>query len=188
MVTTEFLEGFEDVPLGDDIVTGVTRSGIRFRPESPVSDSSASTEYSFQASSPTSVAFSDPNPYNWAMADHEWSSHKGMRRFSGVVGTIEVDDFIQEFDSWCDIQAMRSKDFTPFIAWKSLFQHLEGAPMDDYHDFRWKYTAEIDLWRLYWSPNYFSLTSAVHVETPSSPSDRGASPRFNPIAEFFQLM
>jgi len=23
--------------------------------------------------------------------------------------------------------------FSPFLAWKGLFQHLEGPPMDDYH-------------------------------------------------------
>jgi hypothetical protein len=25
---------------------------------------------------------------------------------------------------------------TPFMAWKGLFQHLEGSPMDDFHEFR----------------------------------------------------
>ncbi len=25
--------------------------------------------------------------------------------------------------------------FTPFMAWNDLFQHLEGSPMDDYHEF-----------------------------------------------------
>jgi len=26
--------------------------------------------------------------------------------------------------------------FSPFLAWKGLFQHLEGPLMDDYHEFR----------------------------------------------------
>ncbi len=58
-------------------------------------------------------------------------------RYLGVVGTIELDDFIQKFDSWCDMQQLRNPQlFTPFMAWKGLFQHLEGLPMDDYHEFK----------------------------------------------------
>ena len=27
---------------------------------------------------------------------------RGPRRYSGAVGTIELDDFMEEFDAWCD--------------------------------------------------------------------------------------
>ncbi len=33
--------------------------------------------------------------------------------------------------------------FTPFIAWKGSFQHLEGAPMDDYHKSKHAYVDKI---------------------------------------------
>ncbi|OAE28330.1 hypothetical protein AXG93_2490s1200 [Marchantia polymorpha subsp. ruderalis] len=88
-----------------------------------------------------------------------YGAAKGPRRYSGAVGTIELDDFIQEFDTWCDMQFLRNPTlFTPFFAWKGLFQHLEGPPMDDYHEFGREYAAEIDAWRRHWSPNYSSIT------------------------------
>jgi hypothetical protein len=33
--------------------------------------------------------------------------------------------------------------FTPFIAWKGLFQHLEGLLMDDYHEFKCAHEVQI---------------------------------------------
>jgi hypothetical protein len=35
------------------------------------------------------------------------------------------------------MQMLRNaKLVSPFLAWKGLFQHLEGPSMDDYHEFR----------------------------------------------------
>jgi hypothetical protein len=74
-------------------------------------------------------------PLIWDM-DGDSGAMKGPRRYSGVVGIIELEDFIQEFDSWCNMQMLRNaRLFSPFLAWKGLFQHLEGPPMDDYHEF-----------------------------------------------------
>jgi hypothetical protein len=50
--------------------------------------------------------------------------------------------------------------FTPFMAWKGLFQHSKGPPMDDYHEFRHANEIQIE-WRLYWSLNYFSITKGI---------------------------
>jgi len=73
-----------------------------------------------------------------------YGATKGPRQYSGAVGTIELDDFIQEFDNWCDMQQMHNMQlFTPFKAWKGLFQHLEGPPMDDYHEFRCAHEIQI---------------------------------------------
>lgn len=103
-----------------------------------------------------------------------YGANKGPRRYSGAVGTLDLDDFIQEFDSWCDLQQMRnSKLFTPFMAWKGLFQHLEGPPMDDYHEFRKTYAFEIEEWRTHWSPDYDSVTSGMARQNAASTS--GAS-------------
>ncbi len=40
-----------------------------------------------------------------------------------------------------------AKLFSPFLAWKGLFQHLEGPLMDDYHEFRRDHAIEIEEWR-----------------------------------------
>jgi hypothetical protein len=41
-------------------------------------------------------------PLIWDM-DGGFGAMKGPRCYSGAVGTIELEDFIQEFDSWCDM-------------------------------------------------------------------------------------
>jgi hypothetical protein len=47
---------------------------------------------------------------------------KGPRRYLGAMGTIELEDFIQEFDSWYDMQMLLSaRLFSPFLAGKALF-------------------------------------------------------------------
>jgi hypothetical protein len=47
------------------------------------------------------------------------------------------------------------------MAWKGLFQHLEGPPMDDYHEFKCAHEIQIEEWELYWSPNYVSITKGI---------------------------
>ncbi len=47
---------------------------------------------------PSSIAA----PLIWDM-DGGSGAMKGPRLYSGAVGTIELEDFIQEFDSWCDM-------------------------------------------------------------------------------------
>jgi hypothetical protein len=60
-------------------------------------------------------------PLLWDM-DEMYGATKGPRMLSGAVGTIDLDDFIQEFDMWCDLQTLQNATwFTPFIAWKCLF-------------------------------------------------------------------
>ncbi len=74
--------------------------------------------------------------------------HEGPLTLLRSVGTIELEDFIQEFDSLCDMQMLcNAKLFSPFLAWKGLFQHLEGPQMDDYHEFRRDHATEIEEWR-----------------------------------------
>jgi len=51
--------------------------------------------------------------------------------------------------------------FTPFMAWKGLFQHLEGLTMDDFHVFKCAHKIEIEEWQLYWSPNYVYITRGI---------------------------
>jgi hypothetical protein len=50
-----------------------------------------------------------------------WTT-KNPHQYSGLIGTIELNDFIQEFDDWCDMQQMCNPQlFTNFMAWTSLF-------------------------------------------------------------------
>jgi hypothetical protein len=109
------------------------------------------------------------------------------------VGTIKLEDFIHEFDSWCDMQMLRNAIlFSPFLAWKGLFQHLEGPSMDDYHEFRRDHAVEIKEWRQHWSPSYLFITHGGVVSGGTTmPSTFSMSthvvppPSFNPITEFF---
>ena len=74
--------------------------------------------------------------------------------------------------------------------------------MDDYHEFRRDFDAEIESWRQYWSPGYVSITlggvgaigaSGADAGTPAkavaSTSTVGGvtppPPSFNPMTEFF---
>jgi len=80
---------------------GVTRSGLRYRLPSPTSSVVEEDKVIVNNKSsilPSSIA----TPLNWDM-DGGSGAMKGPRRYSGAVGTIELEDFIQEFDSWCDM-------------------------------------------------------------------------------------
>jgi hypothetical protein len=118
---------------------------------------------------------------------------KGPRHYSGAVGTIELEDFIQEFDYWCDMQMLCNVIlFSPFLAWKGLFQHLEGPPMDDYHEFWKDYSDEIEVWRQHLSPSYVSIThggvdngGTITLSTPSISTHVVPPPPFNHVTELF---
>jgi hypothetical protein len=91
------------------------------------------------------------------------------------MGTIELEDFIQEFDSWCNMQMLHNtRLFSPFLAWKGLFQHLEGLPMDDYHEFRTDHAIEIEACKQHWSPSYAYIihggVASGRTTTLSTPS------------------
>ncbi len=133
---------------------GVTRSGLRYRLPSPTSSVVEEDEVIVDNKSSILISL----PLIWDM-DEGSGAMKGPRRYSRAMGTIELEDFIHEFDSWCDMQMLRNaKLFSPFLAWKGLFQHLEGPPMDDYHEFRRDHAVEIEAWRQHWSPSYVSIT------------------------------
>jgi hypothetical protein len=80
---------------------GVTCSGLRYRLPSPTS--SIVEEDEVIVNNKSSILPSNITaPLIWDM-DGGFGAMKGPRRYSGVVGTIELEDFIQEFDSWCDM-------------------------------------------------------------------------------------
>lgn len=95
---------------------------MRYWLPSPISPVVAEEDQSV-ADTESSVVISSgvPTPLIWDM-DGMYGAVKGPRRYSGAVGTIELD-FIHEFDTWCDMQFLRNPTlFTPFFAWKGLFQ------------------------------------------------------------------
>jgi hypothetical protein len=56
--------------------------------------------------------------------DDIYGTIKRPHQYSTTINTIELNDFIQEFGSWCDMQQIHNPQFfTPFMAWKALFQH-----------------------------------------------------------------
>jgi len=79
--------------------------------------------------------------FNWHIivvvhGGHVWN-YQGASSIFGVVDTIKLNDFIENFDMCCDMQWMDNLQlFTFFIAWKALFQHLKKTPMNDCHEFR----------------------------------------------------
>ncbi len=170
---------------------GVTRSGLRYRLLSPTSSVVEEDEVIVN-NKPSILPSSITAPLIWDMDGGSWAM-KGPRRYSGVMGTIEFEDFIQEFDSWCNMQMLRNaRLFSPFLAWKGLFQHLEGPPMDDYHEFRRDHAIEIEEWRQHWSPSYVSIThggvasgGTTTLSTPSTSTQVVPPTPFNPITEFF---
>ncbi len=125
---------------------GVTRSGLRYRLPSPTSlvvneDKVIMDNKSFILSSSIAALLI------WDM-DGGFGAMKGLQYYSGAMGTIELENFIQKFDSWCNMQMLRNaRLFSPFLAWKGLFQHLEGPPMEDYHEVRRDHVAEIETWK-----------------------------------------
>jgi hypothetical protein len=68
---------------------------------------------------------------------------RDVQRFSGAVGTIEVDDFKREFTMWCKLQKSRNTNFHPYMVWRALFGCLEGAPLADYGEFEAAHFTEI---------------------------------------------
>jgi hypothetical protein len=49
------------------------------------------------------------------MASPYGSGERGVRRFSGAAGTIEVEDFKREFSMWCEVQKSRNPNFNPYM-------------------------------------------------------------------------
>jgi len=84
-----------------NIVTrGFTKRGVWFRPSTPPSSSSWGNSLDFEIDfSPRFVTL----PLFWDM-EEMYGTTKGPCQYSRAVGTIEVDDFIQEFNNWCDMQ------------------------------------------------------------------------------------
>jgi hypothetical protein len=124
----------------------------------------------------------------------EW----GVRRFSGAVGTIEVEDFKREFTIWCEFQKSRNPDFNPYMVWRALFGCLEGAPLADYEKIEAANFTTVVAWRDFYAPNYADVfggnpnaasTSGKGKDKKEEETDKsvgeGQPPPFNPTTEFF---
>jgi hypothetical protein len=80
---------------------GVTRSGLKYQLPSPTS--SVIEEDEVIVDNKSSILISSiAAPLIWDM-DEGSGAMKGPQHYLGAVGTIELEDFIQEFDSWCDM-------------------------------------------------------------------------------------
>jgi hypothetical protein len=132
------------------------------------------------------------------MASPYGGGERGVRRFSGAAGTIEVEDFNREFTMWCELQKSRNPNFNPYMVWRALFGCLEGAPLADYGEFEAANFTAIVVWRDFYAPNYADVfggnptaasTSGKGKDKKEEETDKfvaeGQPPPFNPTAEFF---
>jgi hypothetical protein len=130
---------------------------------------------------------------------------RGVRRFSGAAGTIEVDDFKREFTMWYELQKSRNTNFHPYMVWRALFGCLEGASLADYGEFEAAHFTEIMAWRNYYAPDYADVFGGAPRVVDQSSTSRGKekkeegkseeeeqkpgdvvnSPPFNPTSQFF---
>jgi hypothetical protein len=132
------------------------------------------------------------------MASPYGGGERGVRRFSGAAGTIEVEDFKREFTMWCELQKSRNPNFNPYMVWRALFGCLEGAPLADYGEFEAANFTAVVAWRDFYAPNYADVfggnptaasTSGRGKDKKEEETERsvaeGQPPPFNPTAEFF---
>jgi hypothetical protein len=132
------------------------------------------------------------------MASPYGSGERGVRRFSGAAGTIEVEDFKREFTIWCELQKSRNPNFNPYMVWRALFGCLEGALLADYGEFEAANFTAVVAWRGFYAPKYANVfggnptaasTSGKGKNKKEEETDKsvaeGQPPPFNPTAEFF---
>jgi hypothetical protein len=91
------------------------------------------------------------------MASPNGGGERGVRRFSGAAGTIEVEDFKREFTMWCELQKSRNPNFNPYMVWRALFGCLEEAPLADYEEFEAANFTAVVAWRDFYAPNYANV-------------------------------
>jgi hypothetical protein len=103
------------------------------------------------------------------MASPYGGGERGVRRFSGAAGTIEVEDFKREFTMWCELQKSRNPNFNPYMVWRAFFGCLEGAPLADYGEFEAANSTAVVAWRNFYAPNY----ADVFVGNPTAVSTSG---------------
>jgi hypothetical protein len=88
-----------DLDFGNKFAEGFIRWGIWFRPPTPHT-------LSFEGNSSYSkvkLPLVKSVPFVWDMEDM-YGASKRPHQFLGAIDTIELDDFIQEFNTWCDMQ------------------------------------------------------------------------------------
>ena len=86
---------------------------------------------------------------------------KGVQRFSGTAGTIEVDDFKKELTMSCELHKSCNPNFNPYMVWKALFRCLEGAPLADYGEFEAANFTMIVAWRNFYILDYADIFGGV---------------------------
>jgi hypothetical protein len=132
------------------------------------------------------------------MASPYGGGERGVQRFFGAAGTIEVEDFKREFTMWFELQKSRNPNFNPYMVWRALFGCLEGAPLADYGEFEAANFTAVVAWRDFYASNYADVfsgnptsasTSGKGKDKKEEETDRsvaeGQPPPFNPTAEFF---
>jgi hypothetical protein len=89
------------------------------------------------------------------------SGERGVQRFFGTIGTIEVDDFKRDFTMWCELQKSRNPNFNPYMVWRALFGCLEEAPLANYGELESANFTAIVAWRNFYAPDYADVFGGV---------------------------
>jgi hypothetical protein len=92
-----------DLDFGDKFVEGFTRYGMRFQPPTPPTLSLEGDSSYSKAKLPHVRSV----PLVWDMEDM-YGASKGPHQVFEAIDTIELDDFIWEFDIWCDMQQLQN--------------------------------------------------------------------------------
>jgi hypothetical protein len=119
------------------------------------------------------------------MASPYGGGERGVRRFSGAVGTIEVEDFKREFTMWCELQKSRNPNFNPYMVWRALFGCLEGALLADYGEFEATNFTTVVAWRDFYAPNYADVFGGnpMSVSTSGKGKDKKEEETDRSVAE-----
>lgn len=106
--------------------SGFTRSGLRYWIPLPMlsvgaedQDVNHTKSFVLISSSVKTMLISD--------MDGMYGTMKYPQQYSGIINTIEFDDFIQEFDTECDMQFLRNSILFTHICMKGIVSVFEGT-------------------------------------------------------------
>ncbi len=80
-------------------ISGFTKQGMKFRPPTPHTTSSKRDSLNLEVDLPPHLTYIQ---LLWDMED-VYGVSKKLYWYLGAINTIELDDFIWEFNTWCDM-------------------------------------------------------------------------------------
>lgn len=128
------------------ITNGFAMHGAWFKP--PTTPSSSSMEKFLNFEIGFHVSFVTP-PLLWDMEDM-YGTTKGPHWYLGAIGTIKLDDFIQEFDNWCDMNRCELLNYLHFSWDGKVYSNI-------WRDHLWMIIMNLDV------PTKFTLKNGAYI-------------------------